>query len=204
MSIFRPVLLALFAGLAASAVVSASASALVYLVENMEVLAGEKFLTLSEQVGNAVLKSTGADVEITCKKTKDTGFIESSGASSATVLFSECSVQKPATACKVKEPIEAKTVDKLVTEGGITLDSFKPASGTKFTELEFTSCILEKVETEGMLRADVGTLTVQLTNTLKFLNNAPSGLLEVGGKNATFTLEENVDLCTDEKWGIRD
>ena len=204
MSTFRSVLLSLFAVLAVSAVASASASALVYLVGNMEVLAGEKFLTLSEQTGNAVLKSTGADVEVTCAKNKGTGFIESGGASLALNLFAECTVQKPSTSCKVIEPVHLEAVGKLVTEGGITLDAFKPVSGTKFAELEFTSCSLEKIEVEGMTRADVETLTMELTNKLKFLNNAPTGLLEVGGKNGTFTLEENVDLCTDEKWGIRD
>jgi hypothetical protein len=97
-----------------------------------------------------------------------------------------------------------ETGGKLVTEGGKTLDSVKPASGTKLTELEFASCSLEKLEVEGMLRADVETLTMQLKNTLKFLNNAPSTLLTGGGENMTLTLEEDVWLQNDENWGVID
>jgi hypothetical protein len=62
-----------------------------------------------------------------------------------------------------------------------------------------------EVQVEGMVRADVEPLTMQLTNTLKFLNNAPSStLLEAAGKAAVFTLEEKVWLQNDENWGVLD
>jgi len=206
MSKFRLLLPGFFAVLAVSAVASASASALVYLVGNMEVLAGEKFLTLSEQKtgSNAVLKSTGANVQVTCTQTNDTGFIEPNGLSSALILFSGCSVQKPNNTCVVQEPIHIEVHDQLVTEEGKTLDLFTPGSGTEFTKLHFTNCSLETVEVTGAARASVEALTMQLKNTLKFLNNAPSGLLNAAGSNATFTLEEEVWLENDMNWGVID
>jgi hypothetical protein len=204
MSRFRLLFLGLFAVLAVSAGASAAASALVYLVGNMEVLAGEKFLTLSAQLTNALLKLTGANVEITCKKTLDTGFIEAGGKSSASILFEECTVGKPSTTCKITEPIHFEVHGQLVTEEGKTLDSFVPASGKTFTTLHFTNCSLSTIEVEGMLRASVVALTMQLKNTLKFTNNAPAGLLNGAGSNMTFTLEEDVWLENDENWGVID
>jgi hypothetical protein len=93
---------------------------------------------------------------------------------------------------------------QLVTEEGKTLDSFVPASGTLFTALHFSNCSLEEVQVEGMLRASVVALTMQLKNTLKFTNNAPTGLLSGAGSNMTFTLEEDVWLENDENWGVID
>jgi len=205
MSRSRLLLLSLFAVLATSAVASASASALVFLVGNMEILHGEAFLFLSEQLSNAVLKSTGANVQVTCAKTLDHGYLLPLGHSDVLVLFEECSVQKPNTTCKVVEPIHIEALDQLVTEEGKTLDNFVPKNGTNtFTVLHFTNCSLETVEVEGSARADIQALTMQLKNTLKFLNNAPAGLLTAAGSNATFTLEEDVWLENDENWGVID
>jgi len=204
MSRFRLLLMGLFAALMVGAVVSASASALVYLVGSMEVLAGEKFLTLSEQLSNAVFKITGANVQVTCTKTKDTGFIEAGGLSSDLISFSGCSVQKPNSTCKVIEPIHMEVHGQLVTEEGKTLDSLTSASGAALTTLHFTNCSLEELLVEGMLRASVATLTMQLKNTLKSINNAPVGLLESGLGNMTLTFEEDVWLENDENWGVID
>jgi hypothetical protein len=202
MSKFRLILLSLFAVLAVSAVASASASALQYLTASGPVTT--KLLTLSAQLTNAVLKSTGANVEVTCKKTLDTGFIEPGGLSLALILFEECAVGKPAVTCKVTEPIHVVAHDQLVLEEGKTLDSFIPDSGKTFTILHFTNCSLVTVEVEGMARASVENLTMQLKNTLKFTNNGPTGLLNAAGSNATFTLEEDVWLENDENWGVLD
>lgn len=203
MSKFRLLLLSFFAVLAVSAVASASASALAYLVGNHEVLAGEKFLTLSEQLSNAVLSAS--NVEITCTHTTDLGLILASGLSSALVHFTNCTVQKPSSTCHVAEPILVNAVDKLVSEGGIILDSFVPASGKTFVTLHFTTCSLETIEVEGMARGVVEALTMQLKNTLTFApSNQPLGLLKTSGKAATFALTEDVWLANDANWGVLD
>lgn len=200
MANYKTVIIILFATLSMGTVLSASASGMVFLVEGMEVLSGEEFAELSANSGNAVFKSSGANIEVTCNATTDTGKIKSGGASAATITFKTCTVSKPSATCQVTEPITIEAKDQLVTESDRPLDEFKPNSGTTFATVHFTNCSLEEIQVEGTARALVeGSGTV--TGELNFTSTSGSSLT-AGGSSMTFTLKENAMLEGNKNWGV--
>ena len=161
--------------------------------------------------GESILEGEVALVKVFIKCNKDTfsGELEATGASKGKVEFTECRVVNKKgnqiENCKVKEPIEFKFKDQLVSSP--VEDEFKPAAGAIFVEITM------EAEAGGVC-AISGTYKVEGTQTCKLPSAGtlqaeheivcePSGSsLKFAGNPATFTSTEKVKLESGGKWAM--
>ncbi len=163
MSRIKLVLFSALAVVAVSALASASASAAVenkYFVEKTAVAGATNIVGT---VGEAQLQSTIAGVKMMIVCTENSlagGQINAAGKSKGEIKFKKCKifeikngVKTSLASCTVKEPIEFKFEDELLTSpGGIVDDRFRPEGGGN---------VFVTIKIEGSLCALKGTYEVK-------------------------------------------
>ena len=194
----RLILFSLMMVVAAGAVATSSASAHEFLILGKKIEHGTKLLFLSKQTTSAVLNGPG--LQITCTTVKNHGFLEALGKTTATVTFTVCTVNTPAS-CTVAEPIVVKATDQLTLFEGKLSDKFTPEAPPTFAVLKFAGaeCPLTTLEVNGTATGTVDNETEALAHILTF--SATSGSeLTVGGGAAIFKLKDEIWLENDDKW----
>jgi hypothetical protein len=154
-----------------------------------------------------ILKGTvfGVKTEITCKTVSGEGSLTNSEPAAKThhiiIIIKNCTVNKPALGCKVKEPIEVNATAAGVEELGAGKNEmgleFKPASGEVFNEITIEGCFIAGTfKTTGTA---IGTGTPAPTakhsgTTNVFTNAMTKETLKLGGNPAEVSSSTTVNV----------
>jgi hypothetical protein len=209
MSRMKLIIVSILIVLAASAVASASVSALHWRFQGARLPEGQRLNVMS--VGGISIfktKAHGIKIEKECKKELDKGWIENpvgggNGVDLVTSEFEECEVLKPAgLGCTVKEPIVIKANTELVTIGGAIWDKFTPdPAGEPFVVLILENCTGSAAVLNGSynLEGKTNGKVENSTSTLKF-SATENDELTFAGESETF--EGEVETTTASEAGM--
>jgi len=199
MSRLKAVLLSLVAVFAFSAVAAASASAHSYWVSGTELLEGEK-REVEGTSGTSLL--VAAELTVICTRDVFTGTIKGGGDSTATVKFTECSVEA-APRCAVTEPIEFNVGDHLTSFEEKIGDAFEPEAGGTFVTIKVTGgeCSLAgKYEVKGKQQCGLGANAEREQEEHEIVCTPAGSELKFGKKAATFEGTDKVKLKGGGNW----